>query len=142
MNDDMDDVTFPELRQAAQRLELDATAMAESLLTRLDAGEGYWHALHGVVVEAAQRRGVYGGAVKRDIDNGDAFAATSRRYLPQNPGRLAEMMEGESVDIFDALAAAGMTATKYGDAGAKEFERRRAVRLDAVRGDKEGDECA
>lgn len=131
-----DDVHFPGLVIAARRLGLDASELAEAMLCRLDAGESYWSALHNVVAEAAQRKGIYDGLTKAQIDGGDVFA--SRKPLPpiETGGRMLEAMADSRVDAFDLLALAGVRSPK---AHAEEHERARAESLEAVAMDEGGE---
>lgn len=66
-------VSFPELGRAAQRLNLDAVDMAESVLVRLDNGLGCGDALRTTVRDAAIRWGIYDGVIKSRIDTGTIF---------------------------------------------------------------------
>lgn len=123
----MTDVEIPALAIAARRLGLDAYDLAEAMLCRLDNGEPYWRALHSVVAEAAQRRGIYDGETKARIDSGDIFTVRPAP-MPGTPGRMLEAVADGRADIFDMLAAAGAMNAMPCHAK-EEVERRKAVRL-------------
>ena len=125
----MAEAYFPELDIAARRLGLDAGEMAEAMLCRLDAGLGYWQALHQVIREAAQRRGTYSGEVKARIDSGDIFLPRPMPFI-ESGGRMLEAVADGRIDAFDALAMAGAMQEPGGDFS--EHEHGRAARLAAV----------
>lgn len=129
------DAYFPELTRCAHRLGLDEHAMAESLLCRLDNGEGYWTTLRDVVTDAVQRQGQYDGGVKARIDSGRVFLEAEGPKPPATPGRLIEALESEYIDVFDALAAYGAMWRRRGDYS--EHARGRAMRLAKVEADED-----